>query len=250
MKSKIYPVLLVIFTFVLTSVASSQAIPAQTTFYACVKNSSGAIKMTTETKKCTKGSRKISWNNQGPQGQAGAPGEPGPQGVPGDSANSVEAIFLTPSNFSEPWETDATLSRESINGFSKVVWSLPQSNSLRNYIQTTFAIPSSWQGASEVKVTVYWYATSTNGDIVLILDYMQYATGGALDGTVSYGPNYTQTPPATGTVISTSQNFEQIPGVEIMDIGIERYMDDSFQFVDNNPGDVNILAVKVEPVFE
>ncbi|MEH7075142.1 type VI secretion system tube protein Hcp [Neobacillus drentensis] len=55
------------------------------TYYACVNNSSGTIKMVDENKACSNNEVKISWNQVGPKGDTGAPGPVGPQGPKGDT---------------------------------------------------------------------------------------------------------------------------------------------------------------------
>jgi hypothetical protein len=54
-----------------------------TTYYACVNNSSGTIKMVNETTACKKHETRIEWNQQGPQGLPGPKGDPGADGPPG-----------------------------------------------------------------------------------------------------------------------------------------------------------------------
>src|SRR5215471_18020943 len=56
------------------------------TYYACVTNSTGAIKVVGKTTVCGAGKHKISWNNigpRGPRGLQGPRGATGPQGPPG-----------------------------------------------------------------------------------------------------------------------------------------------------------------------
>ena len=55
------------------------------TYYACVNNSSGTIKMVDENKACSNNEVKISWNQVGPKGDTGATGPAGPQGPKGDT---------------------------------------------------------------------------------------------------------------------------------------------------------------------
>jgi hypothetical protein len=53
-----------------------------TTYYACINNASGTIKVWTEPKECGGNEFPIQWNNVGPKGDKG---DPGPQGPPGPS---------------------------------------------------------------------------------------------------------------------------------------------------------------------
>src|SRR4051794_10472909 len=50
---------------------------------ACYAKKSGAVRVVKAGKKCAKGEKPISWNQQGPQGPPGAQGAPGAQGTPG-----------------------------------------------------------------------------------------------------------------------------------------------------------------------
>ena len=60
------------------------------TLTACVKRTTGAVRIVSQSRKCRRGERRISWNRTGPQGPAGqsnssssSPGPQGPQGVQG-----------------------------------------------------------------------------------------------------------------------------------------------------------------------
>jgi len=62
------------------------------TIYACVSSSSGSLtKVSTSAPKCPKGTKSLTWNQQGPQGLQGkqglqgAQGNPGVQGLPGET---------------------------------------------------------------------------------------------------------------------------------------------------------------------
>ena len=54
------------------------------TYYACVNNASGTIKIVEEDQECHKNETLISWNQRGPKGEQGEQGEPGPQGEQGE----------------------------------------------------------------------------------------------------------------------------------------------------------------------
>ena len=59
------------------------------TYYACVTNSTGAIKVVGKTTKCGTGKHKISWNNIGPRGPQGPRGVTGPQGPRGNTGRRL-----------------------------------------------------------------------------------------------------------------------------------------------------------------
>jgi hypothetical protein len=56
---------------------------AATTYYACVNNTTGAVRIVTSTTTCNPTEHRIAWNQAGPQGPAGAQGPTGLQGPPG-----------------------------------------------------------------------------------------------------------------------------------------------------------------------
>jgi len=57
--------------------------PTSTTFYGCVNNSSGAIRIVTSSTVCKSSEHKIHWNQVGPKGPQGPKGAQGPQGPQG-----------------------------------------------------------------------------------------------------------------------------------------------------------------------
>jgi hypothetical protein len=63
--------------------ASSVDMPLATTYYGCVNNTSGAIRIVSKTTACKSTEHKIHWDQLGPQGPKGAQGPAGPQGVQG-----------------------------------------------------------------------------------------------------------------------------------------------------------------------
>jgi hypothetical protein len=71
--------------------AAQQGQPQVTTYYGCVNNSTGAIRIVSKTTVCKSTEHKINWNQvgpqgpKGPQGPQGAQGPTGPQGPPGIS---------------------------------------------------------------------------------------------------------------------------------------------------------------------
>jgi hypothetical protein len=72
-------------------IAAQQAQPQVTTYYACINNSTGAIRIVSKSTVCKSTEHKINWNQvgpqgpQGPHGPKGAQGPQGPQGPPGMS---------------------------------------------------------------------------------------------------------------------------------------------------------------------
>ena len=66
------------------STASSHVLPpAAVTYYGCVNNSTGAIRIVGQATTCNTGEHKIQWNQTGPQGPAGPKGATGAQGPAG-----------------------------------------------------------------------------------------------------------------------------------------------------------------------
>jgi hypothetical protein len=66
--------------------SASVTAPAIATFYGCVNNATGAIRIVSKTTVCKSTEHKIQWNQlgpQGPQGPKGAQGPTGPQGAQG-----------------------------------------------------------------------------------------------------------------------------------------------------------------------
>jgi hypothetical protein len=66
--------------------AAQQGQPQVTTYYGCVNNSTGAIRIVSKTTVCKSTEHKINWNQvgpQGPQGPKGPQGAQGPQGPQG-----------------------------------------------------------------------------------------------------------------------------------------------------------------------
>jgi hypothetical protein len=61
-------------------IASANPASAASTYYACVKKSSGETKMVKKNKKCKKGWKKVSWSATGPTGAIGPVGPAGAMG--------------------------------------------------------------------------------------------------------------------------------------------------------------------------
>ena len=74
-----------------TGPANLALTPTGATYYGCVNNTTGAIRIVSKTTTCKSGEHKINWNQvgppgpQGPQGPQGAQGPQGPQGPSGIS---------------------------------------------------------------------------------------------------------------------------------------------------------------------
>jgi len=66
-----------------TASAQSAAPQAVVTYYGCVNNSTGAIRVVSKTTVCKSTEHKIQWNQVGPQGPAGPRGLQGPKGAQG-----------------------------------------------------------------------------------------------------------------------------------------------------------------------
>src|SRR5437667_12323000 len=71
--------------FVLTAVVAASSPDATVIYYACVTNTTSAIKIVSSTTTCPTGTHKIHWNQQGPIGPTGPQGPQGPQGPSGVS---------------------------------------------------------------------------------------------------------------------------------------------------------------------
>ena len=72
-----------------------------TTYYACVNNSSGNIKMVGKPTDCARNEHLIAWNQQGPAGAAGSQGPVGSQGPAGqDGKDGADGTFT--GTFSSP----------------------------------------------------------------------------------------------------------------------------------------------------
>jgi hypothetical protein len=57
--------------------------PAVVTYYGCVNNTTGSIRIVSKTTVCKSTEHKINWNQVGPRGPKGNQGNPGPQGPRG-----------------------------------------------------------------------------------------------------------------------------------------------------------------------
>lgn len=234
MRKLIYPTLFVIVGMMLSSMTATQAIPAQSTYYACVKKTSGAMKMVSASKKCTKKEKKISWN---------AVGVPGPAGEDGGYE-----VLLTPSDFAtNPTSLLADLEQINLDGYPRSAWVFQNAATGVETILASFATPSSWAGATAADVTIYWMAENNSGSINV------YSVGGvqkigmpfndALDG-LNSGFNGV---PAAGVFLETTNRFNIGLDPDLIDVTFHRYMNGG---ADTNTGKIYIFGAKVEPVFE
>jgi hypothetical protein len=96
MKLRIGCLMLVFLSLVLPMAAQQTAavVPAVVTYYGCVNNSTGAIRIVSKTTVCKPTEHKISWNQSGPQGPQGPQGAQGPQGPPGISVGNFAGNTL------------------------------------------------------------------------------------------------------------------------------------------------------------
>ena len=77
-----------------TLVAAQQ--PVTTTYYACITNSTGAIRIVNQNTQCLSTEHKINWNQTGPQGPQGPQGKQGPAGPQGPPGMSVGYSAIAP----------------------------------------------------------------------------------------------------------------------------------------------------------
>jgi hypothetical protein len=232
MRNKIYPVLLVIFTMLLTSVASSQAITSQTTYTACVTKKSGAIKIVKANKKCTKKQNKISWNNIGPAG-----------------TESLDSIYLTAKDLENSAAAEATFGTHLIDGFDQPAWEMTGDDDLTPFIFTNIPKPSGWESVTEVKISFYWVASASDGEVLVNLCMAQFDVGSALSGCGFGDGTYFDVPEANElNVLSGFYNISDDDS--LIHLGFERYTFNGGNPVgdDTNSGNVYVLGAKIEPV--
>ncbi|MCX6402508.1 MAG: hypothetical protein NT032_00970, partial [Actinobacteria bacterium] len=165
MRNKIYPVLLVIFTMLLTSVASSQAITSQKTYTACVTKKSGAIKIVKANKKCTKKQNKISWNN---------------------GTESLDSIYLSPQDFYPISGEEATFETPNLGGWNHPAWALPGTDDANPGVITTVPKPANWENVDQIQITFYWAASASDGNVYLDLCVGELLVGDQIE-TCGYG---------------------------------------------------------------
>ena len=231
MRNKIYPVLLVIFTMLITSIATSQAKTSETTYYACVNKSSGSIKMVSSNKKCAKKENKISWNNIGPAGADGS-----------DATTSYSTVVLTPGDFvaAESFNSahfDIAIVPSGI-GWSRPSWILEGDTNDYATLWTNVSPPSDWESATHVKITYNLYAADVTNNTTLYIGYEDFTNGQTISIWGNYGPTFDATP-ANETMFEISETRAIGENTDLMDIAIWRS-------TDQNTGDIYVLGAKVE----
>jgi hypothetical protein len=118
------------------------------TYYACVTNKTGALKIVSKSTVCARGTHKISWNNTGPHGPKGATGSQGATGRQGPGGPPGVVSGYASANTNEVTVSDSALSPTSVGTLS-----LPAGNFLVMAKTTVLAA----------------YALATNDDVVCSL---------------------------------------------------------------------------------
>ena len=91
-RIEIIVLLAMVLGLLLTSTALAE--PTPVTYYACVNNYTGLIRMVSASGKCLKVEHEISWNQVGPQGAAGPTGPQGPAGPQGPQGPAGTGVDL------------------------------------------------------------------------------------------------------------------------------------------------------------
>ena len=257
MRKLVYPILFVIVGMMFSSMTATQAIPVQATFNACVKKSSGAMRIVSASKKCAKKERKISWNAPGIQGPQGLQGEPGPAGQDGangedgqdgqDGADGGYEVLLHPADFATyTFSTLSSLEPIYSVGLPRNVWAIQNAAFGVETIMASFAAPSSWAGASTAKVTVYWIAENNSGSVNIVPGGVGQVINSPISGSIGIAGGFSGVPVA-GALLAAEGLVPIGTNPDFIDVSISRYMNNG---VDTNTGDIYILGAKVEPVFE
>lgn len=255
-----------------SSMTATQAIPAQSTYYACVKKTSGAMKMVSASKKCTKKEKKISWNtsgvqgpqgptgiqgasgiqgSQGPSGINGLPGADGQDGLPGaDGQDGGYEVFVTAADFATYFfSTTTKLEQLNFDGAPRLVWTLPAESSYGggpDLIWASFARPQSWDGATSAKITLYWIAENASGAVNLLGWGGALSVGDPVDLTnTSAGNGGFEGTPTANVLSATESQILLDPSSELIDVSFMRSYSGN-----TNTGKIRFLGAKVEPVFE
>jgi len=87
-QRRVISIFLGVSVLALTLATVVQADTTPTTYYACVGNNLGTIRMISSSGTCTQYEHEISWNNVGPQGSAGPAGPQGPKGDAGPTGST------------------------------------------------------------------------------------------------------------------------------------------------------------------
>jgi len=80
MPTLITGLVVVLISFTLTTVVSASSSRSPFTIFACVNNTTGALRIVGADTACARNEHKISWNSHGLQGEQGPPGPQGPAG--------------------------------------------------------------------------------------------------------------------------------------------------------------------------
>jgi hypothetical protein len=249
MRKLIYPTLFVIVGMMLSSMTATQAIPAQSTYNACVKKSSGAMRIVSASKKCAKKERKISWNAPGVPGPQGLQGEPGPAGEDGaDGADGGYEVFVTGADFATYFfSTTTKLEQLNFDGAPRLVWTLPAESSYgggSELIWASFARPQSWDGATSAKITFYWIAENASGVVNLLGWGGALSVGDPVDLTnTSSGNGGFEGTPTANVLSATESQILLDPSSELIDVSFMRSYSGN-----TNTGKIRFLGAKVEPV--
>ena len=93
-----------------TVVGSPRLIAGSTaaTYYVCVKNSTGVMRMVSASKACTKGEKRWQWKGTGVQGPTGPTGPTGPPGPPGTGITVVDSLDHVLGTYTGTFSTVAT----------------------------------------------------------------------------------------------------------------------------------------------
>jgi hypothetical protein len=159
----------IVIVFIFSAGAAYVALGSTTgeTYYACVNNASGTIKMVDESTTCSGNEVRIVWNQQGPQGEQGIPGQQGDKGDPGDLGvpKGAATAFVRTTTQAIPRQTtqDVTVSCDWEAGERAVAGHV-----VRWYLSNTLTETLS-QGFLEVwvgfeRVNGGWTATIRNND--------------------------------------------------------------------------------------
>jgi hypothetical protein len=250
MRKYIYSTLFVILGVLFSSMTATQAIPSQTTYNACVKKSSGAIRLVAATKKCAKKERKISWIANGIPGPQGVQGEPGPQGETGEAGkDGGYEVLITAADFATySFSTTTKLEQVNFDGAPRLVWTLPGATSIggAELIWASFARPESWDGATGAKVTFYWIAEDASGVVSLSGWGGSLLVGNPVDLTNSAsGTGGFLGTPTANVLSSTESQIQLTPSSDLIDVSFMRNYN-----TNTNTGKIRVLGAKLEPVFD
>jgi hypothetical protein len=165
---------------------------APVTYYACVTNSTGALKIVSKATKCHTGQHKISWNNVGPRGLTGARGaaglvrgyidNSGGADLTNSSLTTVGTLHLPAGKFLVTAKVDAGIG-SSNNGDDVVSCDVTDSNG--NTLDTTgVTLIPGLDGAAGLGMTMLGATTLTAAGYVRVLCANGTGPGGGSAGSV------------------------------------------------------------------